>query len=95
MTDNVTIKCKTCNQEFELEVSQEVFDWLKGYIDRPEDRGKKPADLYLEMWTYKMRHFSQNSLELFNHDRCFECTKAYFLRDYGIVLEDNYSWKIP
>ncbi len=95
MKQRAKLTCKTCEKEFDLEISQEDFDWLKGWDDRPEDRGKDPDDLDLEMYRFKMKHFSQNSLELFTHGNCFECIKAYFLRDYGIVLEDNYSWKIP
>jgi hypothetical protein len=95
MEQRAKLTCKTCQKEFELEISQDRFDWLKGYIERPEDRGKDPDDLDIEKYQYKMRHFSQNSLELFTHGSCFECTKAYFLRDYSIVLKENYSWKLP
>jgi hypothetical protein len=80
MADNVKIKCKICEKEFELEISQRIFDWLKGYITFDSDWDRSSSEYNAHQKAYKEVFLSENSQNLMYNEWCSKCTNEYNAR---------------
>jgi hypothetical protein len=90
MADNVKIKCKICEKEFELEISQRIFDWLKGYINFDSDWDMSLSEYNAHQKAYKEAFLSENSQNLMYNEWCSKCTNEYSVeRNFAETLNNR------